>query len=115
MVSSTLVFAALEARGKAMSNNLQTDSQKKLRTVIDRIETLQQQQKELGGDIKDILLEAKSIGLDPKIIRKVLALRKKSDAERQEEEAIIATYCVALGMAGTPLGDFAERRLVAAE
>jgi uncharacterized protein (UPF0335 family) len=95
--------------------NLQTETQKKLRNVVDRIETLQQQQKELGADIKDIMTEAKSTGLDPKIIRKVLALRKKSDAERAEEEAIIATYCAALGMAGLPLGDYAERQLQAAE
>ncbi len=94
-------------------NNLQSESQKKLRNVVDRVEALQEQQKELGADIKDILLEAKSNGLDPKIIRKVLALRKKSEIERQEEEALIATYMGALD--GTPLGAYAMRELVAAE
>ncbi len=91
-------------------NNLQSESQKKLRNVVDRIETLQEQQKELGADIKDILLEAKSTGLDPKIIRKVLALRKKSDADREQEEALIATYCAALGM--TPMEEHIERQRV---
>lgn len=89
--------------------NLQSDSQKKLRSVIDRIETLQEQQKELGGDIKDILLEAKSIGLDPKIIRKVLNLRKKSKQDREAEEAILATYMACFE--DTPLGSYANKQL----
>ncbi len=94
-------------------NNLQSDTQKKLRNVVDRIETLQEQQRELGADIKDLLTEAKSTGLDPKIIRKVLALRRKSEIERQEEEALVTAYMGALD--GTPLGAYAERQLVAAE
>ena len=94
-------------------NNLQSDSQKKLRNVIERIERLQAEQKELGDDIRDIMKEAKSTGLDPKIIRKVLALRKMSKAEREELDALVGTYLHALE--GTPLGDYAERQLQAAE
>ena len=57
------------------------------------------------------MIVAKGNGFDPKIIRKILALRKKSATEREEEQAIIDTYCHALGMAGTPLGEFADRQL----
>lgn len=95
--------------------NLQASAQKQLKQHIEKIERLLEEQKALGADIKDELTVAKGNGFDPKIIRKVLALRKKSATERQEEEAIIATYCHALGMDGTPLGDYADRQLVAAE
>ena len=96
-------------------DNLQSHAQKDLKRLIDQIERLQEEMKALGGDIKDKMTEAKNKGLDTKIIRKVLALRKKSETERNEEQALIDTYCHALGMAGTPLGEFAERQLEAAE
>lgn len=88
--------------------NLQASSQKQLRQIVEVIERLVEEQKALGGDIRDKLAEAKSVGFDPKIIRKLLALRRKSETERAEEEAIIAVYCHALGMGGTPMGDFID-------
>ena len=96
-------------------DNLQSHTQKDLRRLIDLIEVLQEEQKSLGGDIRDKLLEAKSKGLDPKVIRKVLAIRKKGAAEHQQEEAIIATYLSAIGFDVTPLGDFGVKQLEAAE
>jgi uncharacterized protein (UPF0335 family) len=56
---------------------------------------------------RDKLTEAKGLGFDVKVLRKILALRKKSQADREEEEAILDVYLEALGMAGTPLGDYA--------
>lgn len=97
---------------------LQVSAQKKLRDYIERVERLQQQQRDLADDIKDIFAEAKSEGLQPKMMRKVIAIRRKSRAEFQEEQAIIDTYLAALGMlVGTPLGDYAveQRRLEAVE
>lgn len=94
-------------------DNLQASSQKELRRLIDQVETLQEEQKALGADIRDKLLEAKSKGFDVKIIRKVLALRKKTQSERDEEDALINTYMHALS--GTPLGDYADKQLQAAE
>ena len=88
---------------------LQVSAQKELQRIVEQVERLQEEQKALGGDIRDKLQEAKSKGFDPKIIRKVLALRKLGESERAEQEALIATYVHALGMAGTPLGDFAAR------
>lgn len=85
---------------------MQVTAQKELRELVQRIENLQQQQRELGADIRDLLAEAKSKGYVPAIIRKVLAIRKKTKAEHEAEEAVISSYLHALGMDGTPLGDY---------
>ncbi|CAD7023271.1 hypothetical protein REJC140_00150 [Pseudorhizobium endolithicum] len=69
-----------------------------LRAFIERIERLEEEKKTIADDIKDVYGEAKSMGFDPKILKKVVALRKKDDQERMEEEAVLATYLGALGM-----------------
>ena len=69
-----------------------------LRSVIERIERLEEEKKALAEDIKDVYAEAKGNGFDTKIIRKVIALRKRDAAERDEEETILELYMRALGM-----------------
>jgi uncharacterized protein (UPF0335 family) len=69
-----------------------------LKSFVARIERLEEEKKTIADDIKDVFGEAKSCGFDPKILKKVLALRKKDDAERQEEDLILSTYLAALGM-----------------
>ena len=82
-----------------------------LQSIVDRIEKLEDERALLAADIKDIYTEAKGNGFDPKIIKKVIALRKKDAAERAEEEALLETYMSALGMlADLPLGEAALRR-----
>lgn len=82
-----------------------------LQSIIDRIEKLEDDRALLAADIKEIFTEAKSNGFDVKIIRKVLALRKKDAEQRAEEEALIETYMAALGMlSDTPLGQAAISR-----
>lgn len=82
-----------------------------LQSIIDRIEKLEDDRALLAADIKEIFTEAKSNGFDVKIIRKVLALRKKDADQRMEEEALIETYMAALGMlSDTPLGQAAISR-----
>jgi uncharacterized protein (UPF0335 family) len=72
-----------------------------LRTIVERIERLEEEKKTIAGDIKEVYAEAKGNGFDTKILRKVIALRKKDAAERQEEEAMIDVYINALdGAAG---------------
>ncbi len=96
--------------------NLQSGAQRELREIVDRIERLGEEQKALASDMKDLYTEAKGRGYDTKALRKIIALRKKSETDRNAEEAILDTYKQALGMLdGTPLGDYAERQLVAAE
>jgi uncharacterized protein (UPF0335 family) len=69
-----------------------------LRAFVERIERLEEEKKTINDDIKDIFAEAKGNGFDTKIMKRVIALRKKDDHERMEEEAILDSYLVALGM-----------------
>lgn len=70
-----------------------------LRAFVERIERLEEEKKSIADDIKDVYGEAKGCGFQPAILRKVIALRKKDPAKRAEEQAILDTYLVALGMA----------------
>jgi uncharacterized protein (UPF0335 family) len=82
-----------------------------LQSIIDRIEKLEDDRALLAADIKEIFTEAKGNGYDVKIIRKVLAIRKKDADKRAEEEALLDTYMSALGMlSDTPLGQAAISR-----
>lgn len=69
-----------------------------LRAFIERIENLESEKKTLSEDISDVYAEAKGNGFDTKILKKVIALRKKDERERMEEEAVLDTYLAALGM-----------------
>lgn len=69
-----------------------------LRTLIERIERLEEEKKTTADDIKDVFSEAKANGFDTKAIKAILKIRKKDDAERTEEEMILDTYMKALGM-----------------
>jgi len=74
-------------------------AQGQLKSFIERIERLEEEKKAIAADIKEVYAEAKGTGFDTKIMRKVVSLRKKDAAERQEEEAILDLYLSALGMA----------------
>ena len=78
--------------------SLQVSAQKQLRQLVEQIERLEEEKKALAGDIRDKYLEAKGVGFDPKALRKIVSMRKKSATDRQEEEAILAVYMHALGM-----------------
>ncbi len=69
-----------------------------LKSIIERIENLEEEKRQIGADIKDVYGEAKANGFDVKILRKIISLRRKEAAERQEEEALLETYLHALGM-----------------
>ena len=70
-----------------------------LRSIVERIERLEEEKKTIADDIKDVYAEAKGVGFDTKAVRTIIRLRKKDQAERQEEEAILDLYKAALGMA----------------
>ncbi len=78
-----------------------TFAQGQLRTIVERIERLEEEKKTIAGDIKEVYAEAKGNGFDVKILRKVISLRKKDADERQEEEAMLEVYLAALGMPET--------------
>ena len=65
---------------------------------ISRIEKLEEEKKALASDIKDVYAELKGNGYDPKIIRKIVSIRRKSKEERQEEAALLELYMEAIGM-----------------
>jgi uncharacterized protein (UPF0335 family) len=90
--------------------NLSGSAQKQLRQLIEQIERLEEERKAIGGDINDKFAEAKGLGFDPKIMKQVLRLRRKTKAEREEEDAILEVYCRALGLLGTDLGDWADQQ-----
>lgn len=85
-----------------------------LRLFLERVERLQEEKKGIADDIRDVFAEAKSQGFDPKIMRKVIKLRAMSHDDRQEQEALLATYCEAVGLNGTPLGDYKPEQKKAA-
>lgn len=69
-----------------------------LRLLIERVERLSEERQGIADDIKDVYAEAKSRGYDVKTIRRVIARRKMDRQAAQEQDAIFATYCHALGM-----------------
>lgn len=77
---------------------LQASSQAQLRQYIEQIERLEQDKKDIADDIKSKYAEAKAVGFDPKTMKKVIATRKKSTADRTEEETLYEVYMAALGM-----------------
>lgn len=70
----------------------------RLRSIIERVERLEEERKALSGDIKDIFAEAKSVGFDVKVIRNILRLRKLEPAEIEAYETLLEIYRRALGM-----------------
>ena len=69
-----------------------------LRTIVERIERMNEEAKAIADDIKDIYSEAKSNGYDVRILRKVIAIRKLDPNARTEQEAILNMYLNGLGM-----------------
>ena len=69
-----------------------------LRAFIERIERLEEEKKTIADDIKEVYGEAKSMGYDTKVLRKVVSIRKLDQNERMEQEAVLDTYLAALGM-----------------
>lgn len=82
-----------------------------LKSIVERIEKLEDERAVLAEDIKEVYAEAKGNGFDVKILRKVVAMRKQDADKRREEQAVIAVYMQELGMlADTPLGRAAIER-----
>lgn len=80
------------------SGVLDTDSAKRLNAFIEKIEGLEDEKKQFADLIKDEYLVAKGAGFDPKVMKAILKLRKKSADEIQEEEQMLDLYRSALGM-----------------
>jgi uncharacterized protein (UPF0335 family) len=70
-----------------------------LKAFIERVERLEEEKKTISDDIRDVYAEAKGNGYDVKALRTIVRLRKMDSDERKEQETILDTYLVALGMA----------------
>jgi uncharacterized protein (UPF0335 family) len=92
---------ALDATGQdtkdenAQWGNIAAD---RLRSLVERIERLEEERKALSSDIKDIFAEAKSAGFDVKVLRQLIRIRKQEAAEVEEQETLLDVYRRALGM-----------------
>lgn len=69
-----------------------------LKSIIERVERLEEDKKAISDDIKDVYSEAKGNGYDVKALRRIVSLRKQDPGKRAEQEAILDTYMHALGM-----------------
>lgn len=76
-----------------------TTAPDQLRSIIERIERLEEEKSEVAADIKEVYAEAKGNGFDTKALRKLVALRKKDRDKVMEERAILELYANALGCA----------------
>ncbi|MEL6203056.1 MAG: DUF2312 domain-containing protein [Pseudomonadota bacterium] len=83
-------------------SEVQSVARDQLRTIVERIERLEEEKKAIADDIKEVYGEAKANGFDTKALRKIVSLRKQDLNERMEQEAVLDTYMAALGMIVTP-------------
>jgi uncharacterized protein (UPF0335 family) len=81
-----------------MTGTKTTFAHGQLKSIVERIERLEEEKKTIAGDIKEVYAEAKANGFDTKILRKVISLRKKEASEREEEQSMLDVYMAALGM-----------------
>ncbi len=72
----------------------------RLKSLIERIERLEEERSALTADIREVYAEAKSAGYDTKVMRQIVRLRKMDTADRQEQQALLDVYMQAVGLAG---------------
>ena len=98
----------------AIGDNSLKFANDQIKSIIERIERLEEEKKATADDIRDVYAEARSNGFDAKALRAIVRLRKQDADERREHEAILEVYMHALGMlADTPLGQAAIGRATA--
>jgi uncharacterized protein (UPF0335 family) len=85
------------ADGSANIEILNSSAQSQLKSIVERIERLEEDKAAIAADLKEVYAEAKGNGFDVKILRKVVRLRKQDAAKRQEEDAILDLYLSAIG------------------
>lgn len=94
-MSATIHTQQHQAEDAAPNGNVAAD---RLRSIVNRIERLEEERKALGADIKDIYAEAKSAGFDVKVLRQLIRLRKQAPAEVEEQETLLEVYRRAIGV-----------------
>lgn len=69
-----------------------------LKSIVERIERLEEDKKAIAGDIKEVYAEAKANGFDTKVLKAIITLRRMDPSERETLDSLIDTYMAALGM-----------------
>jgi uncharacterized protein (UPF0335 family) len=87
--------ATAEAKEQPAATRFAKDQ---LRSIVERVEKLEEEKKAISDDIRDVFGEAKVNGFDLKALRAIVRLRKMEASEREEQDAILETYMHALGM-----------------
>jgi uncharacterized protein (UPF0335 family) len=87
--------ATAEAKQQPAATRFAKDQ---LRSIVERVEKLEEEKKAISDDIRDVFGEAKVNGFDLKALRAIVRLRKMEASEREEQDAILETYMHALGM-----------------
>ena len=90
-----MAVRAVEKTDETKTGGIAAD---RLRSIVERIERLEEERKALGNDIKDIYAEAKSAGFDVKVLRQLIRIRKQEAADVEEQETLLDVYRRALGM-----------------
>jgi uncharacterized protein (UPF0335 family) len=90
-----MALDATEAEGDREVGGIAAD---RLRSLIERVERLEEERKALASDIKDIFAEAKGAGFDVKVMRQIIRIRAQEPAEVEEQENLLDVYRRALGM-----------------
>lgn len=91
-IETSTSSAEASGGGHETSDHLGQATREKLKQFIARIERLEAEKTELAADIREVYGEIKSFGLDTKIVRKVISLRKLEASERAEQEALLDIY-----------------------
>ena len=81
----------------SFDTTLNSTAQGKLKSLVERIERLEEDKAAVMNDLKEVYAEAKGNGFDTKVLRKVVRLRKQDTAKRQEEDALLDLYLSAIG------------------
>ncbi|MBV9556246.1 MAG: DUF2312 domain-containing protein [Pseudolabrys sp.] len=88
----------MPASAAAKQDTAHTFAKDQLKSIVERIERLEEEKKSSSDDIREVYAEAKGNGYDVKALRTIVRLRKQDVDERKEEEAVLETYMHALGM-----------------
>jgi uncharacterized protein (UPF0335 family) len=83
--------------GHNSSQNV-ADSGARLKSFIERVERLEEEKRNLAEDIKEVYAEAKATGFEPKIIRKMVSIRRANLEKRREEQQLLEVYAAAIQM-----------------
>lgn len=81
-----------------VSETVSTVAGQELRQFVERYERLEAEKKDIADAQKEVMAEAKGRGYDTKVLRKIVAIRKRDANDLAEEEAVLDMYKAALGM-----------------